>query len=70
VSYFEWVQGLQMFFWDLDTINRKLHDILKQAFDQVMHTQARYKCNMKQAAFIASLLRLENAMRLRGMWPG
>lgn len=70
VSYFEWVQGLQMFFWDLDTINKKLHDILKQAFDRVVHTQAKYKCNMKQAAFIASLQRLEGAMRLRGMWPG
>jgi glutamate dehydrogenase/leucine dehydrogenase len=70
VSYFEWVQGLQMFFWDLDTINKKLHDILKQAFDRVVHTQTKYKCNMKQAAFIASLQRLEGAMRLRGMWPG
>lgn len=70
VSYFEWVQGLQMFFWDLDTINRKLHDILKQAFDKVVFTQQKYKCNMKQAAFISSLARLEGAMRLRGMWPG
>jgi len=70
VSYFEWVQGLQSFFWDLDTINRKLHDILKQAFDRVMHTQTKHKCNMKQAAFIASLERLQGAMRLRGMWPG
>lgn len=70
VSYFEWVQGLQMFFWDLDTVNKKLHDIMKLAFDKVWKTQELYKVNMKQAAFITSLSRLEGAMRLRGMWPG
>lgn len=70
VSYFEWVQGIASFFWDLDTVNSKLHGVMKQAFDRVIHTQAKYKCNMKQAAFIASLDRLQGAMRLRGMWPG
>ncbi len=70
VSYFEWVQGLQMFFWDLDTVNKKLHDIMKQAFDKVWSNMKVYKVNMKQAAFITSLQRLEGAMRLRGMWPG
>ena len=70
VSYFEWVQGIASFFWDLDTVNKKLHDVMKQAFDRVMATQKKYNCNMKQAAFIASLDRLQAAMRLRGMWPG
>jgi glutamate dehydrogenase/leucine dehydrogenase len=70
VSYFEWVQGLQMFFWDLDTVNRKLHDIMKLAFDKVWNNADVYKVNMKQAAFITSLDRLQGAMRLRGMWPG
>lgn len=69
VSYFEWVQGLQMFFWDLETVNKKLHDIMKQAFDRVWNIQESYKVNMKQAAFIASLDRIQSAMRLRGMWP-
>lgn len=70
VSYFEWVQGISSFFWDLETVNSKLHGVMKQAFDRVIHTQTKYKCNMKQAAFIASLDRLQGAMRLRGMWPG
>lgn len=70
VSYFEWVQGLQMFFWDLDTVNKKLHDIMKQAFDKVWNNAEVYDVNMKQAAFITSLERLQTAMRLRGMWPG
>jgi glutamate dehydrogenase (NAD(P)+) len=70
VSYFEWVQGLQMFFWDLETVNKKLHDIMKLAFDKVWKNAEIYKVNMKQAAFITSLDRIQGAMRLRGMWPG
>jgi glutamate dehydrogenase (NAD(P)+) len=70
VSYFEWVQGLQMFFWDLETVNKKLHDILKLSFDQVWKNADIYKVNLKQAAFITSLDRIQTAMRLRGMFPG
>lgn len=70
VSYFEWVQGLQMFFWDLDTVNKKLHDIMKLAFDKVWKNSEIYNVNLKQAAFITSLQRLDGAMRLRGLWPG
>ena len=69
VSYFEWVQGLQMFFWDLETVNTKLHGIMKLAFDKVWECSKKYNVNMKQAAFISSLERLQGAMRLRGMWP-
>ena len=69
VSYFEWVQGLQNFFWDLDQINSKLHDILKDSFDNVYETAEKYNTDMKKAAFIAALARLERAMRLRGLFP-
>lgn len=70
VSYFEWVQGIQMFFWDLETINNKLHDIMQKSFDKVVHNCDKYKCNMKEAALITSLERLQGAMRVRGMFPG
>lgn len=70
VSYFEWVQGLQNFFWSLDEINKKLHDILKQSFSQVAEAAAHYKVNMKTAALIVALRRLERAMKLRGLFPG
>jgi len=69
VSYFEWVQGLQNFFWDLDQINSKLYSILKEAFDNVIDCHETYKVDMKQAAFIAALQRLANAMRVRGLFP-
>ncbi len=70
VSYFEWVQGLQNFFWDLGQINSKLHDILKDAFDNVFEASQEYKVDMKKAAFIAAFKRLERAMRYRGLFPG
>lgn len=70
VSYFEWVQGLAHFFWDIDQINKTLHNILKQAFSEVVKKQRHYKVDMKKAAMIAALSKLEAAMKLRGLFPG
>ena len=70
VSYFEWVQGLQHFFWDLDEVNKKLFEILKNSFAQVYKNSERYQVNMRSAAIISSLERLERACRLRGFFPG
>jgi glutamate dehydrogenase (NAD(P)+) len=69
VSYFEWVQGLQNFFWGLDEINKKLHDILIHSFATVTSTADEFGIDMKKAAFIAALRRLDQAMRLRGLFP-
>ena len=69
VSYFEWVQGLQNFFWDLEQINNKLHGILRNAFDYVYECHTSYKVDMKKAALIAALQRLEKAMKMRGLFP-
>ncbi len=69
VSYFEWVQGLQNFFWGLDEINNKLHDILMQSFKTCVDTADEFKVDMKKAAFIAALKRIDHAMRLRGLFP-
>jgi glutamate dehydrogenase/leucine dehydrogenase len=69
VSYFEWVQGLQNLFWDLDMVNGKLHDILAKAFKDVYKNSQVYKVDMKKAALITALKRLDAAMRLRGLFP-
>ncbi len=69
VSYFEWVQGMAQFFWDLDEINNRLHRILRNSFDEVLRTSINYKVDMKKAALISSLKRLSSAMRIRGMFP-
>lgn len=65
VSYFEWVQGRQMLFWDLETVNTKLYEIMKTSFERVWECSMRYKVNLKRAAMIASLERLEQAMRFQ-----
>ena len=70
VSYFEWVQGLAHFFWDEDKINKELHMILKNAFAEVVQKAEHYKCDMKTAAMIASVAKMEAAMKLRGLFPG
>ncbi len=69
VSYFEWVQGLQHFFWGLDEINKKLYEIMKVSFERVVINQKKYNIDMKQAAFISSLERLQGACKLRGFFP-
>lgn len=69
VSYFEWVQGLQNLFWDLERINKTLHDILEASFETVYEISTEYKIDMKKAAMIGALRRLEKAMRLRGLFP-
>jgi glutamate dehydrogenase (NAD(P)+) len=70
VSYFEWVQGMAHFFWDEDQINKTLHTILKNAFAEVVKKAEHHKCDMKTAAMIAALAKLEAAMKLRGLFPG
>lgn len=70
VSYFEWVQGMAAFFWDEDQINKSLHSILKNAFSQVVKKAEDHKCDMKTAAMVTALSKLEAAMKLRGLFPG
>jgi glutamate dehydrogenase (NAD(P)+) len=70
VSYFEWVQGMAHFFWDLDQINKTLHRILKKAFAEVVHHAEKYETDMKKAALITALEKLSAAMKLRGLFPG
>ena len=69
VSYFEWVQGLQNFFWNESEVNAKLAEVMANAFKRVVDIQAQYKCGMKTAALIAGVDRLNKAMLLRGLFP-
>jgi len=69
VSYFEWVQGLQQFFWNEKEVNEKLAEIMARAFNRVAGNAERYKTGMKTAALITSVERLSQAMLLRGLFP-
>ena len=69
VSYFEWVQGMQQFFWTENEVNEKLAQVMSKSFNQVADVADRYNCGMKTAALISSVERLSKAMLLRGLFP-
>ncbi len=69
VSYFEWVQGLQNFFWSEKEVNAKLAEVMENAFKKVVTIRDQHDCGMKTAALIAGVDRLNKAMLLRGLFP-
>lgn len=69
VSYFEWVQGLQHYFWTEDEVNAKMKLIITGAFDKVWELKTDKKIDMRTAAMAQSVRRLERAMLLRGLYP-
>jgi glutamate dehydrogenase (NAD(P)+) len=69
VSYFEWVQGLQNFFWSEKEVNTKLAEVMENAFKKVVGIRDQHNCGMKTAALIAGVDRLNKAMLLRGLFP-
>jgi glutamate dehydrogenase (NAD(P)+) len=69
VSYFEWVQDLQAYFWDEDEVNRKLRKIMENAYLDVLATADEYKVHMRTAATILGVNRVSEAHRTRGLFP-
>lgn len=69
VSYFEWVQGLQWYFWDLEDIRKALHKIMKESFYSVVNTARKYDTDMRTAAYVVSIERVATATKLRGIYP-
>jgi glutamate dehydrogenase (NAD(P)+) len=69
VSYFEWVQDLQNFFWEEDEVNVKLKKIMRAAFASVEATRVVYKTDMRTAALIIGVKRVSEATVRRGIFP-
>lgn len=69
VSYFEWVQGLQKFFWDEKEVSNRLWNIMSDSFRRVVEVKKEYKTTMRSAALIAALRHLSKAMLVRGFFP-
>jgi len=69
VSYLEWVQSLQSFFWDEEEVNDYLNRIMTNAFNEVLALSQNEKTDMRTAAYILALRRLSIAMNLRGIFP-
>ncbi len=69
VSYFEWVQGLQEYFWKEYEVNAKLNDITVRAFEETWQTRERFATSMRMAAYGLAVQRVAEATTIRGLYP-
>jgi glutamate dehydrogenase (NAD(P)+) len=69
VSYFEWVQDLQSFFWSESEVLDRLYRILEGAFTQVLQMSRKEKSSMRTAALTLGIKRVLEAKKLRGLYP-
>jgi glutamate dehydrogenase (NAD(P)+) len=69
VSYFEWVQGLQEYFWKEDEVNARLNEIVTRAFDETWATYEERKTSMRMAAYGVAVQRVAEATVTRGLYP-
>jgi glutamate dehydrogenase (NAD(P)+) len=69
VSYFEWVQGLQEYFWKEYEVNAKLNDIVVRAFEETWSNRERFGTSMRTAAYGLAVQRVAEATTTRGLYP-
>jgi len=69
VSYFEWVQALQEYFWSEREVNLRLRDLMEGAFESVYSEHQARKIDMRKAAYVLAVSRVAEAHRLRGLYP-
>ena len=68
VSYFEWVQDRQGFFWRESEVNERLHDVMEQSFEQVVRYANEHGVSNRIAAYILAIDRVARALKLRGFY--
>ncbi|HEU5374453.1 MAG TPA: Glu/Leu/Phe/Val dehydrogenase [Ktedonobacteraceae bacterium] len=69
VSYFEWVQDLQRFFWAENEINDRLETIMKRSYQAVMQKASEQETNLRMGAYLLAVARVAEATELRGVYP-
>ena len=69
VSYFEWVQGLQFFFWKESEITSRLQEIMARAFARVWNISKKEHVNLRTAALMEGIRRVADAHQVRGLYP-
>lgn len=69
VSYFEWVQGLQSFFWDEEEVLKRLERIMVRAFDDVWNMAEAKGVDLRIAATVLAINRVAEATVMRGIYP-
>ncbi len=69
VSYFEWVQDREEFFWSIDEINARLRRLMVRAFEDVHRTSVEHDVDLRMAAYMLSVSRVAEATLTRGFYP-
>jgi len=69
VSYFEWVQDLDAFFWSENEVNQRLEQVMDNAFHEVLEVSQREKVDMRDAAHMLAIKRIADTMEARGIFP-
>ncbi len=69
VSYLEWVQDLQNFFWNEDEVNRQLQAIMIQSFRAVWDFSQAHDVPMRLGAYMVAVDKVADALQARGIWP-
>src|SRR5579875_1671981 len=69
VSYFEWVQDLQRFFWSEDEINERLESIMTRAYQAVRRKAEDQQTNLRMRAYLLAVARVAEATEMRGVYP-
>jgi len=68
VSYFEWVQGLQHFFWTEQEITSRLEDIMRRSYQAVREKSRAQQTNLRMGAYLLAVARVAEAMEMRGKY--
>jgi glutamate dehydrogenase (NAD(P)+) len=69
VSYFEWVQELQSFFWSEAEVNAKLESVMRRAFQEVHESARKHRTHMRTGAYCLAVGRVADATLVRGLFP-
>ncbi|HKV89646.1 MAG TPA: Glu/Leu/Phe/Val dehydrogenase [Thermoplasmata archaeon] len=69
VSYFEWAQDIQGFFWPLDEVNRKLEAIMVRSYGDVHKVSEQRRVHNRTAAYVLAIQRVVDAIKIRGIYP-
>jgi len=69
VSYFEWVQDLQAFFWEEDEVNARLEKVMRRSFEHVRQVAEKNKVDLRMGAYIIGVQRVAEATTIRGIYP-
>jgi len=68
VSYFEWVQDRQGYFWTEERVNRRLNRMMRNAFQLIFEVKEEYNITLRQAAYVYAIKKVSETLKLRGIY--